>query len=139
MADLCRCGEREPIPGHSLCQPCRARSLQRWRENNREHVRAYGRQATQRIKREMVDALGGCCACCGEDEIAFLTLDHIGNIVPDNHRRADGSRISGRTLLHEVRKEGFPRDKYRILCWNCNAATSHGRVCPHELAREGAA
>jgi hypothetical protein len=34
----------------------------------------------------------------------------------------------------QARKEGFPRDKYSLLCFNCNCGHSRsgGIVCPHK-------
>lgn len=133
----CRCGG-ERVKGHTQCRKCRAKTLKDWRGRNRDKVAAYNAAHNEKAKRELVDALGGECACCGEKELAFLTLDHIGQVVPDNHRWSNGARVSGRRLLREIKAEGFPRDKYRILCWNCNAATAYGRPCPHEIARQEA-
>jgi hypothetical protein len=92
-----------------------------------------------RYKRLLMDAYGHRCACCGETELAFLTLDHVGAAVPDEHYRitVDGRRyrLGGRKLYHAIKAEGFPQDKYQCLCFNCNAARSWGRSCPHERAR----
>jgi NMD protein affecting ribosome stability and mRNA decay len=37
------------------------------------------RQRTVRIKYDVMQRYGGKCFCCGEDRIAFLTLDHSDN------------------------------------------------------------
>jgi hypothetical protein len=36
----------------------------------------------------------------------------------------------------ELKRQNWPQDGYRVLCMNCNWATSRGRTCPHELKRE---
>ncbi|MET0604183.1 MAG: hypothetical protein ABW167_19520 [Baekduia sp.] len=111
-----------------------------WRADNPEKVTDYNAAYQQRQKRKLMDALGGVCACCGERELAFLTLDHIGGNVPSEHFKADGkSRLSAKHLFKLIEAKGFPRNRYRVLCFNCNVATAHGRTCPHELAREATA
>ena len=63
------------------------------------------------------------CACCGETEIKFLAIDHIGG--------------GGRKLLREeietpssLIKDGLPNGR-RILCHNCNCSAGHWGVCAH--------
>lgn len=69
------------------------------------------------------------CACCGEDEIAFLTIDHInggGNV----QRKTTGS---GSSFYWWLVKNNFPKG-YQVLCYNCNcgrAKTKDG-ICPHK-------
>lgn len=78
---------------------------------------------------------GKCmCACCGEKQFEFLTIDHIGG---QKTRIALGHGKNGKRkgvgLCSLLTREGFPhKDKLRILCHNCNQATSYGRVCPHK-------
>ena len=72
----------------------------------------------------MVAALGGKCRCCGETEPVFLTLDHVQN---DGHK---DRKLARHLLMARVEAEGFPPDRYQILCWNCNAAKAMGG-CPH--------
>jgi hypothetical protein len=79
-------------------------------------------------KAAMVAAYGGRCACCGEAELAFLSLDHTkggGN----KHRKAIGGNAK---LLRYLRDAGWPTDGYRVLCMNCQFGTRFGRTCPHQ-------
>jgi len=67
------------------------------------------------------------CACCGENNINFLTIDHINN---------DGNiqRKSLKTpeLTHWIIKNNFP-EGFQILCYNCNLGKAHhGGICPHK-------
>jgi len=32
-----------------------------------------------------------------------------------------------------LKDDGYPKDKYRLLCYNCNLARAHFFRCPHEL------
>ena len=86
-----------------------------------------------KLKERLFQALGRVCACCGEKEPVFLALDHIGG-GGNAHRAKVGE---GRALWLAVLKEGCPKDKYRILCMNCNHATRFMRECPHQLRRDG--
>jgi hypothetical protein len=146
-----RCGVTRPVEefvinrsassGGNICRPCRRkrdaerREAERqrfrdehkaWREANREHVRAYARRRAAELRRAILDAYGPDCACCGESEPAFLTLDHI-----------DGGGTQHRKSIHgkvydQLRRQGFPSG-YRVLCWNCNWAYRLGD-CPHRAA-----
>lgn len=82
----------------------------------------------EKLRTEMITAYGGCCSCCGEDEPAFLTLEHK-NGGGGRHRRELGG---GGAVLSLLRKQGWPTDSYTILCWNCNMSTKDGKQCPHQ-------
>jgi len=88
----------------------------------------YARARHLRYKREFVSAYGGKCYCCGEAEITFLTLDHI-NGGGHKERVKEGT---GTQIYLRVRREGYPKDKYRLACMNCNIAVTYGRTCPHK-------
>jgi hypothetical protein len=100
---------------------------------NPETVKRGRKRHRTKAKKLVYDALGYACVCCGEENQAFLTIDHI-NGTGKEHRR-----IIGRTpqaLYEAIRKEGFPKEKYRVLCMNCNWATRFGQICPHQEARQ---
>lgn len=116
----------------------RQQYLKEWYIKNREEVRARQRKYMMQLRKEKREAcfklLGEVCACCGEQEKTFLTIDHVnggGNI----HRRRYGG--NDRRLYKEILSDPFAVVKYRTLCWNCNTATRWGRVCPHQLVKEG--
>ncbi len=97
---------------------------------SRNRLQQYQRR--QELKAEMVAAYGGCCACCGETEIAFLSLDHT-----NGGGAADRETHGGRDpLVKSLKRRGWPKEGYRILCMNCNIATKFGRTCPHQLKKE---
>jgi len=64
---------------------------------------------------ECVEAYGGICVNCGEDELLFLHLDHV------NGDGAEHRKIIGRKLGVWARQNGFP-DILQLLCANCNLA-----------------
>jgi hypothetical protein len=75
---------------------------------------------------------GPVCKCCGETERGFLTLDHInGHGEGYHHRKEKGCYGVG--MYRDIIKQGCPKDRYRILCIQCNWATRYGKPCPHTL------
>lgn len=91
---------------------------------------AWNRKALlrQKLRFEMLAAYGNQCACCGESHEAFLTIDHIYNDGAQ-HRRELGR--GGVGLYAFLKREGFPKDRFALLCMNCNFAKRFGKVCPH--------
>jgi hypothetical protein len=65
------------------------------------------------------------CACCGEAQFEFLTIDHIAG-GGSKHRKEIRTYI----IRHLIRNN-FPPG-YRILCFNCNCAKGFFGYCPHE-------
>jgi len=101
-------------------------------EKNRERERKDARVWRARLKRELVDAYGGKCACCGESEIEFLTLDHINGDGAEERRRLGGRCWAGPTFYSYLKKLGWPKGDYQILCYNCNCAKRQSKICPHQ-------
>ena len=74
------------------------------------------------------------CNCCGEDNVEFLTIDHIGgggnmhrNLLTANKEVQRGSGNFVRWLI----KQDYPSG-YRVLCYNCNVSLGIHGYCPHE-------
>ena len=65
------------------------------------------------------------CNCCGEDQIDFLTIDHI---IP---RLRKGDVPCGPDLYREIKHEGYP-EGYQVLCFNCNSGKGTKTVCSHK-------
>lgn len=64
------------------------------------------------------------CACCGENHVEFLHIDHINNDGSE-HRKVLTTNISSWII-----RNGFP-EGFRILCANCNLAKGVHGCCPH--------
>lgn len=72
---------------------------------------------------------GAACSCCGEDTIAFLTIDHK-NGGGNKHRREIGQDSAA--LYRWLHRNGYPVG-FRVMCWNCNWGVHvNGGRCPHE-------
>jgi hypothetical protein len=97
------------------------------RERDREAHNARARAKWARLRAEVIAGYGGRCACCGEEQPEFLTLDHV-----DGGGAAERRKHGPRVHLLAAKREGFP-DRFQVLCWNCNSARHlNDGVCPHE-------
>lgn len=101
------------------------------RARNPERYRARVREYGHRIRHEMLAAYGNKCACCGETTTEFLSIDHIhggGN----KHRKAVSCGVGGNEFYRWLKKNGFPKDDFQLLCYNCNLAKGFYGECPHK-------
>ncbi len=103
----------------------------RWQQANPDRTRESGKRYRARLRAEMLAAYGGKCACCGETEPTFLTLDHAQGDGAQ-HRRQYKQKGNG-GVLAELCKAGWPQDgRFRLLCWNCQFGTQQPGGCPHQ-------
>lgn len=106
------CGNPLVKLGSRQCQPC------------------ISTRSRAKIKLEVIEAYGGVCTCCGISEPVFLTIDHIHNDGAAHRRELTKS---GKKDIYRVLKaEGYPKDRFQLLCYNCNCAKQHNGVCPHK-------
>ena len=88
----------------------------------------------QKLKREAFEAYGGpICACCGEKEYLFLSIDHVNN-DGNLHRRSLQRRG---VRYHQLKRAGWPNNPpLQVLCMNCNwGKDKNGGICPHVSKR----
>ncbi len=105
-----------------IAQQSYAQRLMYSRQYEAEHTN--DRQwARQELRLAAIRAYGGRCACCGEDELVFLAIDHI------NGNGAAQRKDLGNHLSRWLRNNNFPGG-YQVLCHNCNWAKYRGG-CPH--------
>lgn len=117
-------------------EEAKRRKREKYQEEREEQIAkvlAYQRG----VLAEFFDRYGACCACCGEDNRLFLTIDHMNGRMDDHYyqgRDVNGQRRK-KTGIHAARaakKEGWP-DTYQVLCFNCNSGRArNGGVCPHQ-------
>lgn len=112
-----------------FAHPKRCRELrENWRNRNREKARESVRRFQRNLRLEIVTAYGGKCECCGEKVLQFLTIDHINNDGAKERRSTGGNKF-----LVSIKRRGFPKNLYRLLCWNCNSGRAiNGGICPHK-------
>ncbi|MCK9602245.1 MAG: hypothetical protein M0R06_24590 [Sphaerochaeta sp.] len=101
---------------------------QRHLETERMRKRAYAKKYRNKIKELMFQIYGHECACCGEKNLKFLTLDHV-----NGDGRIDLKRLGNQISILKDAVERPDKSKYQILCYNCNLGRYHnGGVCPHK-------
>jgi len=103
----------------------------RYRAKYRERMLQYMKEYQQRLKLSILkhySAENPFCACCGEREMAFLSIDHI-NGGGTQHRRTIGR---GKRFYVWLKQKGFPKG-YQVMCFNCNVAKGLFGVCPHKI------
>lgn len=107
-----------------MCQQCGNISNGQSKCVSCQHDKA---EYQQRLKRSIIDTYGGRCKCCGETEIAFLTIDHVNN--DGNKHRLE---IKNNSLYTWLKKNSYPQDEFQLLCFNCNCGKRvNGGICPH--------
>jgi hypothetical protein len=103
------------------------RRILNWQRDRRKAFpdiyRAIGRRHNLKLRSQILDAYGRKCSCCGEVEEKFLTLEHDGG-GGTAHRRQVPS------VHADLRRKGFPKKIYTLLCYNCNLGTKGGKKCP---------
>jgi len=93
-------------------------------EETRAKVRECGARRRARNKAAVFLHYGQYCACCGETQVEFLSVDHV-NGGGGKHKKSIGAYIYDWLVKHNF-PEGF-----QILCFNCNMAKGIYGVCPH--------
>jgi len=89
------------------------------------------RRGRKSLKAKILHEYGGQCACCGEDEPVFLSIDHIATDGAE-HRRSLKNQGSY-TVYRWLSANGFPKDNFQLLCHNCNMGRYlNGGECPHQ-------
>jgi len=105
-----------------------ARDYERkWRQKNKVHCNKLYRERILRLRMRVINGYGGKCACCGETEIKFLSIDHKFNGKGNPAKRHPNSRA----MYWYILREKFP-DNMQILCHNCNFSKGAYGKCPHE-------
>lgn len=153
-----KCGKDAPLaPRRSHCKECesayqreyRAKNIDRIKANDRiywqakkqdpefmEGNRKRGREFWQKLRREVMDAYGGAiCACCGETECKFLSIDHVFNDGADHRRSITQNEGNGKGASTAtwtwLKRNGYPAG-FQVLCMNCNfGKATNGGTCPH--------
>ena len=114
---------------HGQCRKCKSgkASIRLSLPGARDVERANAKTKRSQLRQEMFAALGQICSCCGEAEKLFLGLEHV-NGGGRGHRKTGGG-----TYLLSVKREGWPKEKYAVLCHNCNLGKHlNGGICPHQ-------
>lgn len=110
------CGN--PRTGPKFCDECRI-EYNRYMKAKREEYRA-----------SIYKAYGSRCACCGESEILFLSIDHV--LGGGRQHRLNKSPYS---VLVEIINKNFPKE-FQLLCHSCNQGKNlNNGICPGSVER----
>jgi len=151
------CGDFPPVEGRARCAKCLKDNSDLHKEKRRVNKEngtcakcsvekitnessylcagCYHKQQEKRIafKKEVFYVYGGPrCVCCGEDNIRFLSMDHI-NGGGNQHRKSlvKANDPSRGDLFKWLKNNNYP-EGFQVLCMNCNAAKGWWGSCPHE-------
>jgi hypothetical protein len=126
--------ERRKLRAEGRCIRCKGPKLKAgpgWCDACRKAYDTPRRRETRhRLKLEVIAAYGGACACCGESTPEFLAVDHVDDDGAAHRRELGKHRSAGAATYEWLKRNGFPRDRFQLLCHNCNFAKSTGG-CPH--------
>ena len=99
-------------------------------ERNKPQINSAAKRHYRKLQTDVFFHYGNQCACCGEKEFSFLTLDHKNNDGAD-HRRKIGI---GHVFYRWIIDNNYP-DSIQLLCNNCNGGKHrNGGLCPHHNA-----
>lgn len=160
MIEVCRkCGKEADLPykNKRVCRSCNAAYMREYHAKHKaemnakerkryirrrsdkdfvESERSRGVQYWSNLRHEAIMAYGGYkCACCGETEPLFLSIDHINNDGAE-HRRSLGYEGNGKgassATYSWLKKNGYPGG-FQVLCMNCNTGKARNNgICPHK-------
>lgn len=109
----------------------RALWMRKWREKNPGKHREYQKKAEWQARLTVLKHYSNNkpkCACCGENYLMMLAIDHIkGNGGEMRRNKIHGS---GYSLWRYLIKNNFPVG-YQVLCHGCNMGKSFYGFCPH--------
>ena len=100
-----------------------------WRKKNKDRSNELQRKRLARVRLEVLSWYAKGipeCACCGEKEDQFLSIDHI------NGRTKEEKKRMGYNLYCYLIKNPIDPN-LQVLCHNCNLAKGFYGKCPHTL------
>jgi len=84
------------------------------------------------LRINIIEGYGGKCELCGEDNPHFLTIDHI-----NGEGKKEREMLGGWYKFYtKLRDNNYPKEKYRLLCYNCNLALGCNRITEEEILQQ---
>lgn len=103
------------------------KKYEQYREKTREKVVKRNSERRKQLREEVITAYGKKCVCCGETEPKFLAVDHIYNDGAE-HRK----QVKTKSIYLWLKRNNFPKDRFQLLCHNCNFSKGLYGCCPHQ-------
>lgn len=102
-------------------------------ERRRESVARSRRKRNREFRLAALEAYGGKCTWCGEEDEDCLVIDHVNNDGAAHRReiepRNGKARGAGHLIYRWLAKYDYPGG-FQVLCANCNMKKSRGRTGP---------
>lgn len=114
------------------------RAMRKRRNYYRLKLRENNRKYSKSVKHSVFDHYSHgtfACACCGESNLDFLTLDHVnGGGTKERIAIFGRPNSAGTRFFKWLINSGFPSG-YQILCANCNMSKGAHAACVHQGLR----
>jgi len=120
----------------NICKECTKARATEWRKKHPESSKRKSLKYYRKIRlRALLHYSNKTlrCACCGENTLEFLSLDHIQNNGAEHRRTMKNEHTD---IFHWVHKNGYP-EGFQVLCMNCNFAKGIMGECPHKAMQRG--
>lgn len=89
-----------------------------WYQRNKIQQAKYYAGYREKIKFECVEAYGGSCIECGVNDPIVLVIDHTRDNAKED--REILNQRGGYKLYMDLKRRGWPKNGYQLLCHNCN-------------------
>lgn len=100
-----------------------------YRSTHPDKTKKWDRNKIVKLKHTVISHYGAKCACCGEEMIDFLCIDHIDG-GGRQHRKITGV---GTHFYQWLKRNNYPIG-FQVLCYNCNHAKELVLGCPHKYS-----
>jgi len=84
-----------------------------------------------KLQLNVIKGYGGKCELCGEDNPHFLTIDHTNGGGIQERKVLGGWK----KLYRKLRDNNYPKNNYRLLCYNCNCVLGFNRITEKDLIK----
>ena len=90
----------------------------KWQKENPSLTLQNSYNYRDKLKTDMVNAYGGKCLHCNIKDPEVLVLDHIHDDAKED--RLKNNHTGGYFMYAKLKKLGWPKNNYQLLCHNCN-------------------
>ena|ERR1039457_3999870 len=114
-----RCCKPLLLSDKSRCDNCRKiynAIGKKWYWAHRNEALAKFKQWATKLRKDVMEAYGCKCNHCDETNPFVLQLDHVNNDGYNERKEIKGTLA----IYRKVRRLGYPKDRYQLLCANCN-------------------
>ena len=111
-----------------ICRSCHAPAITKdYCIKHRDYYNQKALAYVTRCRLQVLNHYGAKCNCCNEDQLGFLTIDHINNDGAKQRKELNYSHI-----YPWIIRNHYP-NTLQILCMNCNWGKRWNKgECPHK-------